>query len=67
MHAIDKHEGKKIIVVKTFKVKGPKKMIKLFFLPFSFLEVVPNGTTQGYFHHDVIDNICTLASTLQQG
>jgi hypothetical protein len=25
MHEIDKHEGKKIIVVKTFKVKGPRK------------------------------------------
>jgi len=25
-------------------------MIWLFLVPFSFLEVVPNGTTQGYFH-----------------
>jgi hypothetical protein len=41
---------KKIIVVKTFKIKGPKKMIWLFFVPFSFLEVVPSDTTQGYFH-----------------
>jgi hypothetical protein len=25
-------------------------MFLLFFVPFSFLEVVPSGTTQGYFH-----------------
>jgi hypothetical protein len=25
-------------------------MIWLFLVPFSFLEVVPSGTTQGYFH-----------------
>jgi hypothetical protein len=25
-------------------------MIWVFFVPFSFLEVVPSGTTQGYFH-----------------
>jgi hypothetical protein len=26
-------------------------MIWFFFVFFSFLEVVPSGTTQGYFHH----------------
>jgi hypothetical protein len=25
-------------------------MIWLFFVPFSFLQMVPSGTTQGYFH-----------------
>jgi len=37
---------RKFIVVKI----GPKKMIWLFLVPFSFLEVVPSGTTHGYFH-----------------
>jgi len=34
MHEIDKHEKKIHIVVKTFEVKGPMKMIYFFFVLF---------------------------------
>jgi hypothetical protein len=40
---------KKIIIVKTFKVKAHENDLILFG-SFSFFDVVPSGTTQGYFH-----------------
>jgi hypothetical protein len=40
---------KKKLVVKILS-KGPRKMVWLFLVPFSFLEVIFNDTTQGYFH-----------------
>jgi hypothetical protein len=52
VHAIDKHEKIIIYSYDIFLSKGLKKMIWLFFVPFSFLEVVPSGTTQGYLHLD---------------
>jgi hypothetical protein len=48
VHAIDKHEKKKIIIVNTFKVKAHENDLILFG-SFSFFDVVPSGTTQGYF------------------
>jgi hypothetical protein len=55
VHVIDKHE-KKNYSCENILNKGPRKMIWLFLVPFSFLEVVLNGTTQGYFHPKMLAN-----------
>jgi hypothetical protein len=49
MHVIDKHEKKIVYSCEKNLSKRPRKMIWPFLVPFSFLEVVPSGTTQGYF------------------
>jgi hypothetical protein len=52
MHAINKHKKKNYDYENIFE-KRRRKMIWSFFIPFSFLEMVHGGTTQGYFHRPI--------------
>jgi hypothetical protein len=48
MEAIDKHE-KNIYSFEFYFFKWHKKVVWPILVLYSFLEVFPNGTTQGYF------------------
>ncbi len=64
MHAIDKHQ-KYIYSCENISNKGPRKTIWLVFVVFLFLEVVPGGTTQGYFHLHLASSLWKISLNFQ--